>query len=196
MASTVQKWSDSVDEKFTFTFKLWKEITHNKGLIFESQHIKKFFETINHIGNKKGCLLVQFPPSITIAKASQLKKLLKCLRKADPDHLWNIALEFRNKSWYEELIYDLIYSHDMGIVLHDLPASAISLLDSPTRFVYLRFHGPNGGYRGTYSDDFLYEYSHYILDWIEDQKEVYVYFNNTMGEAVKNLITINKFVGL
>lgn len=33
MASTVKKWAESVPDNFLFTFKLWREITHNKGLI-------------------------------------------------------------------------------------------------------------------------------------------------------------------
>ena len=196
MASTVRKWSESVHENFRFTFKLWKEITHNKGLVFKPGDIVNFFETINETGNKKGCLLVQFPPSMDITNMAQLKKLSLFLRKSDPGYQWKIAFEFRNKSWYQEAVYDLLYSYQIGVVLHDLPASAISLLDSPNEFVYLRFHGPNGGYRGSYADDFLYEYARYISEWLEEEKDVYVYFNNTMGDAEKNLLTLNKFVGV
>lgn len=58
----------------------------------------------------------------------------------------------------------------------------------------LRFHGPDGNYRGTYTDDFLYENAGYIRDWISEGKQVYVYFNNTMGEAVSNLQSLNRYV--
>ena len=57
--------------------------------------------------------------------------------------------------------------------------------------MYLRFHGPTGNYRESYSEDFLNEYATYISAWIEEGKEVYVYFNNTMGDAFNNLKTIN-----
>lgn len=196
LASTVRKWSEAVPDNFRFTFKLWKEITHNKGLTFNSQEIVNFFEIINQTGDKKGCLLVQFPPSLASVNMVQLKKLAACLRKSDPDHQWQIAFEFRNTSWYQDAVYDFLYSYNIGVVLHDLPSSAISLLDSPNEFVYLRFHGPNGGYRGSYPDDFLYEYARYVSDWIEEEKTVYVYFNNTMGNAFENLVMLNKFVGV
>src|SRR5665213_2948074 len=42
MASTVQKWAALVPENFKFTFKLWRDITHNKELTFDSADIGRF----------------------------------------------------------------------------------------------------------------------------------------------------------
>jgi uncharacterized protein YecE (DUF72 family) len=80
------------------------------------------------------------------------------------------------------------------MVQHDLPASAAPIMETEAGFIYLRFHGPNGGYRGSYTDDFLQEYAYYINDWLADGKTVYAYFNNTMGAAVHNLATLNSMV--
>jgi uncharacterized protein YecE (DUF72 family) len=79
-------------------------------------------------------------------------------------------------------------------VIQDLPASASPLPSAPSEFVYVRFHGPNGGYRGSYADDFLSEYASYIQEWKEEGSEIYVYFNNTMGNAVGNLLTLNRYI--
>lgn len=38
------------------------------------------------------------------------------------------------------------------------------------------------------------EYATYINEWIEEGKIVYVYFNNTMGDAFKNLKTLNSLL--
>ncbi len=97
-------------------------------------------------------------------------------------------------SWYEDEIYQLAEEHSCSIVLHDIPASATPLPEEVSKFVYLRFHGPNGGYRGSYPEDFLYEYAQYVKEWSTSGKSVYIYFNNTMGDAVHNLITLNKFI--
>jgi len=195
MATTMRKWADSVPDDFQFTFKLWKEITHTKGLLFSQQDLEHFIQIISTVGQKKGCLLVQFPPSTTIQEMRQLEKLLVGLKIADPEQQWKVAVEFRNRSWYEEDIYELLNAHQAAMVFHDLPASSAPLIET-AEFIYLRFHGPNGGYRGSYPDDFLSEYAGYIKDWQEDGKDVYVYFNNTMGDAIKNLITLNGFVKL
>ncbi len=58
----------------------------------------------------------------------------------------------------------------------------------------MRFHGPGGRYRGSYPNDFLKEYAQYIKMWKQEVKVAYVYFNNTMGDAVKNLQSLNGLV--
>ncbi|MNU04703.1 hypothetical protein D3C72_2492280 [compost metagenome] len=58
----------------------------------------------------------------------------------------------------------------------------------------MRFHGPEGNYKGSYEDSFLQEYSFYIKDWLDEGKEVYVYFNNTVGAALDNLTTLSAYV--
>ena len=83
MASTVRKWAESVPEGFRFTFKLWKEITHAKELVFNPADVNRFMETIAHASGKEGCLLIQFPPSINILKINQFNQLLTCTQNAN-----------------------------------------------------------------------------------------------------------------
>lgn len=194
MAATVKKWADGVPDGFKFTYKLWRDITHNKELVFNPADVDRFMQVIAHAGDKKGCLLIQFPPSIKIGSVHQLQKLLISINSADPAHEWKIAVEFRNSNWYHEDIYRLLDEHNAGMVLHDMPASFAPLMETEADFIYLRFHGPNGGYRGSYNDAFLAEYAQYIHDWQQDGKEVYAYFNNTMGDAIKNLMTLNSYL--
>jgi uncharacterized protein YecE (DUF72 family) len=193
MAATVAKWADAVPDGFRFTFKLWRNITHNKGLVYDAADVARFMQVINRAGDKKGSLLVQFPASITIANRPQMEMLLQDIYLANTDN-WDVAVEFRSKTWYRDDIYAVLRQYQMGIVLHDMPKSAPSLLEQDVPFVYLRFHGPGGGYRGSYADDILYEYASYVNDWREEGKTVYTYFNNTMGDALKNLLTLNDFV--
>lgn len=190
---TVSKWAAEVPDSFKFTYKLWRNITHNKGLVFDPADVTRFLQTIQAAGEKKGCLLVQFPASITIANRMQMQKLLQLLYEAN-DGEWRIAVEFRSKTWYRDNMYSLLRQYQMGVVLHDMPKSAPPLLEQDVPFVYLRFHGPDGSYRGTYPNHFLSEYAEYMRNWREEGKDVYVYFNNTMGDAVKNLQTLNEFV--
>lgn len=195
-ASTVANWSNSVSENFRFTFKLWKEITHAKNLNFNKEDIIAFFESINAVNDKKGCLLIQFPPGIGRAYALQLDRLLSFIKESDPAQDWKIAVEFRNNSWYEEEIYELLDFHKATLVIHDIPKSATPLRDQKSSFLYLRFHGPTGNYRDSYSEDFLREYALLLNEWVEEGKSVYAYFNNTMGDAFDNLKMLNNFVKL
>jgi uncharacterized protein YecE (DUF72 family) len=193
-ARTVEKWAANVPSDFRFTFKCWNRITHNKELQFNPEDIDDFLEVITHIGNKKGCLLVQFPGKLTLAYRGQLEKLVSVIRQRNRRDEWKVAFEFRNSSWYQDDVFDLLHVNNMSLVLHDLPPSAPVINDVKAPFVYIRFHGTEKGYRGSYPDDFLFEYAERINAWKEHGKEVYVYFNNTLGDAAKNLITLNRFV--
>lgn len=103
---TLQKWSREVPDDFKFTFKLWKEITHAKGR-FDKSDVSKFIEAINYVGNKRGCLLIQFPASIKGDRLNFLETILAAVRETDPDETWKPALEFRDRSWYNEDTYEL-----------------------------------------------------------------------------------------
>ncbi len=178
--STVSNWAISVPDEFRFTFKLSKAITHAKGLDFNVEDIELFMQTIAHLGNKKGCLLVQFPPGLKIDKFGKLQSLLTEIHRLNVDNLWQIAIEFRNTLWYSKEVYDLLDQYKVALVIHDLPASATPIVHPSASSRYVRFHGPGGRYRGSYPDDFLTDYAEYIKMWKQEGKVVYVYFNNTM----------------
>ena len=192
--ATVKRWQESVPGNFQFTFKLSKAITHSKGLMFDVKDISQFMQTIAHVGDKKGCLLVQFPPGLKLDKFDEVEKLLNSIQNNEHAHLWKVAMEFRHVSWYHNEVYDLLNHHSVSMVIHDLPASSTPLINATQPFVYLRFHGPGGRYRGSYSDEFLMEYADYIKACIGQGKTVYFYFNNTMGDALKNLNTLKDFI--
>jgi len=194
MASTVAKWASEVPEDFRFTFKLWRDITHNKGLVFNHLDVEHFIRTIDQVGAKKGCLLVQFPPSFKAVFINRLHELLTAIVNSDPERKWKVLVEFRHNSWYQDDVYELLNDHGIGIVVHDKPSSETPYMDSELEFSYLRFHGPNGDYRGVYSNDFLLDYAERIRDLHHEGKKVFVYFNNTMGDAIKNLISLNNFI--
>ncbi|MFD1255202.1 DUF72 domain-containing protein [Mucilaginibacter terrae] len=193
LPKTVAKWAADVPNGFRFTFKLWQEVTHLKGQRFNTEHVARFMHIINQAGSQRGCLLVQFPPSVVLNPVL-LHELLSEISLGSVDEPWQVAVEFRHRSWYQDAIYELLDQHEACMVLHDLPASAAPVQVGEANFMYLRFHGPNGGYRGSYEDEFLSEYASYVKEWMQDGKTVYAYFNNTMGGAVQNLMTFNKYV--
>jgi uncharacterized protein YecE (DUF72 family) len=192
--ATVRKWADSVPDDFVFTFKLWQEITHVKGFAYNHTDVLRFMEVINQAGNKKGCLLVQFPPSLTIAQFTQVEELLGIIQSITPAHGYKVAIEFRHSSWYIGEVYELADEYACSVVLHDIPKSANTRLNKQAAFVYLRFHGPTGDYRGGYTHDYLQQQAKQIAAWRKEGKDVYVYFNNTIGDAIKNVFTLNELV--
>jgi uncharacterized protein YecE (DUF72 family) len=195
-SATIINWAESVPDNFRFTFKVSKTITHAKGLKFDEKDIRDFMDTVENIGEKKGCLLAQFPPSLKIEKLNELQMLLDTLGEAIYNTGWKLAIEFRDASWYEQEVQELLGEHDAAMVMQDIPKSATPLKYLKGDFIYLRFHGPEPRYRGDYTNEFLKHYAQLINEWISKKKTVYAYFNNTVGAAVENLRTLNKYVQL
>lgn len=182
-AKTIARWITEVPLDFRFTFKLWKDITHKKDLLFNAEELIRFMKVITTAEEKMGCLLVQFPPNLQANALPQLKELLKILQTFN----WPVAVEFRHRSWYQGAVYQLLASYQVAMVIQDKPQAPTPMEVTSNKFVYLRFHGPAGDYKGSYSDDFLYEYAIYINEWLQEGRTIYAYFNNTAGDALNNL---------
>jgi len=195
LSRTVSKWASEVPDNFRFTFKLLKDVTHSAKQAFNLEPIQEFLKRITAVGCKKGCLLVQLPPSFSI-NINQLRMLLDSFAVIDGEYRWPVAIEFRHPSWYIDTVYELLHAHNVAMVLQDMPKSTTPMELTSDDLVYLRFHGPQGGYRGSYTDDFLFEYAGYIQEWLAEGRTVYAYFNNTVGAAVQNLMTVNDFVAV
>src|SRR5258705_13563831 len=75
-------------------------------------------------------------------------------------------------------------------VSHDMPKCIPPELNENADFVYLRFHGEKGDYRGSYSIRHLENKANEIRGWLHQGKDVYSYFNNTIGGASSNLQTL------
>ncbi|SDD96315.1 Uncharacterized conserved protein YecE, DUF72 family [Mucilaginibacter pineti] len=191
-AKTIARWASEVTDGFRFTFKLWREITHRKNLLFRKEDVYRFMEVIQLPQIRQGCLLVQFPPSLRASALPQLQELLVILKT----YSWPVAVEFRHPSWYKDEVFEFLNRQQAAVVLQDMPKSATPMEITADDLVYLRFHGPSGNYKGSYSESFLSEYASYISEWQSDGKTVYVYFNNTAGAALENLHFLKRSLGV
>ena len=189
---TYTNWAAMVPDDFQFTVKLWQGITHEES--YEQADLEKFFAAIDCLGKKKGCLLIQFAAK-TKMDFSGFDGLLESIRMLDPEEHWRIAVEFRHTVWYEKEIFEIMDEFHAGLVLHDMPKCPPPEVNQNVDFIYIRFHGEKGDYRGGYSDDFLKSKAKQIQKWMKAGKDVYVYFNNTAGDAAANLKTLNELVG-
>lgn len=192
MPSTFERWSKEAGADFQFSIKLFKEITHAKELKIVSSDIDRFLSAAESLGTKKGCLLVQFPGKITLDYYQQVEEILNHI-KLHPGSPWRTAVEFRNDSWYIAEMNELLDHYGASLVLHDIPKGKNTVtVNRNADFIYIRYHGPTGNYRGSYSNEFLEEEWKKISGWLKKGKDVYAYFNNTIGEAFENAITLKR----
>ena len=65
-------------------------------------------------------------------------------------------------------------------------------------FVYVRMHGPSHEhlYAGSYTEDDLRWWADRVREWLEQDREVFVYFNNDgYGHAVRNADRLRELLG-
>ena len=145
-----------------------------------SQH---FLEAINRLGDKKGCLLIQFPRT---AKRDMvgLEHLLTSIRKQAGGDGLRIALEFRHPQWYQPDVNQMADDFQATLVLHDMPDTHPIKINRGAPFVYYRFHGEKGDYQGSYPSTFLLRKATEIRSRLDRGMDVYAYFNNNSGKHV------------
>jgi uncharacterized protein YecE (DUF72 family) len=192
-STTIAKWNLETGKDFRFTFKISKAISHAKDLAFDAAAVDEFMALMNGISNKKGCLLLQLPPKTSIDSFIQLQKLLLQIHSNDTAKEWRIAVEFRHSSWYIAEVEELFAEYNACRVIHDIPKSATPIKVTGDLF-YLRFHGEEGRYRGSYDEVVLKRYASIIKEWLTAGKTGYCYFNNTMGDAFANARTLISLV--
>lgn len=186
LKSTLEKWRTDVPEDFKFTLKISRDITHAGELNYDGDHIESFMRSATGVGSKKGCLLIQFPGKITLTYFTQVAQILGRLSAYDLLNEWRKALEFRDDSWYISETNELLNEYNSTMVMHDFSKARLSTINTNANFMYMRFHGPSGDYRDSYSDLFLDNKAREIYEFTASGKDVYAYFNNTAGNAYEN----------
>jgi uncharacterized protein YecE (DUF72 family) len=133
--ATVTGWRQRTPQDFRFTAKFPRAITHETMLLESEELTNSFLETMRHLEEKLAVLLLQFSYRFEPDRFDLLDHYLKSL----PSDL-AFAVELRNRDWYETDICDMLQSHDVALVLHDLyymPRRE----DVTAGFVYIRWLG-------------------------------------------------------
>jgi uncharacterized protein YecE (DUF72 family) len=113
-ASVVAGWAEQVPAGFTFVLKAPQKITHFKRLRECEAEVDYFCSVARTLGTHLGPVLVQLPPNFK-RDDDRLASFLTMV----PDDL-RLAFEFRNPSWLDDGVYDVLRSHDAALVIaHD-----------------------------------------------------------------------------
>ncbi|HEX2581615.1 MAG TPA: DUF72 domain-containing protein [Dongiaceae bacterium] len=187
---TIQTWCGRVPEEFVFSVKANRYLTHRKLLKGNREDFDFFFSLLPVFGQKLGPVLYQLPPRFH-KNAERLAAFLALL-PAD----CRATFEFRHESWFDEDIYAVLRKHNAAWCIYDLDrrhAPAQITAD----FAYLRMHGPQGPYKGSYDDAFLQRWARQFLAWQKEDIDVYCYFDNDeKGYAVKDAHRLCHYVEL
>ena len=104
------------------------------------------------------------------------------------------AFEFRDQSWLNADIYKLLAKHDAAFCIYEFD-HFISPKEVTTDWVYIRLHGPEGAYQGSYPHATLSNWAKDIAAWAAEGRAVYCYFDNDeRGYAVQNAVSLRDMV--
>lgn len=186
---TLREWRDTVPADFLFAAKASRYITHMKKLKDPEESTRRFFSRISDLGDKLGPILFQLPPRWHF-DAGRLAEFLDVL---DRDH--RFALEFRDHSWHTDETLQLLRDHGAAFCIFDL-AGFTSPKELTADFTYLRLHGPDGAYQGSYDDKALAGWAGALSSWTDMGTDVFCYFDNDEnGYAARNALRLREMLG-
>jgi uncharacterized protein YecE (DUF72 family) len=185
-SETFENWRTTVDDDFCFALKASRFITHMKKLKAPKTSTEKFFARAVRLEKKLGPILFQLPPRWK-CNAERLSDFLAAL---PAEHRY--AFEFRDLTWFNEEIYALLKQHHAALCFYH-QTGYDSPMEMTADFVYIRLHGTESKYGGSYPAAALKTWAKRIAQWRKESKDVFFYFNNDPeGHAVKNALTLKR----
>jgi len=184
-----REWAAETPAGFLFACKASRYITHMKKLKDPAASTAKFLDAVAALGGKCGPILFQLPPHWGCDLA-RLESFIAELPEG-----YRHAFEFRDESWFDARVYDLLQRRNAALVIHDLEGT-LSPCRATADFVYLRLHGPfEAAYCGSYDDAALRRWADTLLGWREEGRDVYCFFDNDeAGYAATNALTLMQMV--
>jgi uncharacterized protein YecE (DUF72 family) len=162
-------WAEQVNSDFVFALKAPQVITHWKRLRNVGSEVDFLFRSLLTLDRKLGPILFQFPKTFP-ANAAALKKFLELV----PDTAL-CAFEFRNPSWLEGDILDLLRKKGCGLCIADADEDPAKEIVSTAALGYLRLR------RSDYTDADLSQWADRVLAQKWDQ--AFIFFKHEGDEA-------------
>ncbi|MFW6147468.1 MAG: DUF72 domain-containing protein [Thermodesulfobacteriota bacterium] len=185
---TLRSWRDTVPERFVFTAKASRYITHMKKLKDPEEPVSVFFRAFTVLGDKLGPILFQLPPHWHFNP----KRLDDFLGLLPPDYQY--AFEFRDETWFNDEAYSILAENGAAFCIYEL-AGRQSPKEVTADFIYVRLHGPNGAYQGRYTKGALSGWAGAFSTWADQGKVIYCYFDNDeAGYAAENALELEEMV--
>ncbi len=186
--STFVTWARRAPMGFEFAVKASRFLTHMKKLKDPQEPLDRLFSRMRGLGTHLGPVLYQLPPGLK-PDVERLRTFLHLLPRGARH-----VLEFREPAWYTREISDLLEGAGVALCLHDMPGSATGR-QRIGPFVYVRFHGADAKYAGTYSNERLARWAEWLAAERRTGTDVYAYFNNDVGgHAPRDAVTLRNML--
>jgi len=185
---TLETWRDTSPKDFMFSVKASRYITHMKKLKNPGEALRTFLDRISVLKSKLDVILFQLPPrwNCNYERLEAFVELLPSGRR--------YTFEFRDTSWDRDDVFSLLEKNNLAYCIYELDGHR-SPKTVTADFVYIRLHGPDGPYQGSYSDRDLSGWAGAISTWRSMGKDCYCFFDNDQnGYAAVNALRLNEML--
>lgn len=171
---TFARWREQAPPGFLYAVKASRFLTHMKKLKDPEDPLLRFFDAATKLGPCLGPVLYQLPPGWKVDR-NRLEHFLRVLPSGHRH-----TIEFRDPSWYDAAVFELLARYEVALCLHDMQGSATAR-EVVGPFVYVRFHHGTASYGGRYPDDRLDAWADWLAERAATGLDVFAYFNNDTG---------------
>jgi uncharacterized protein YecE (DUF72 family) len=178
--SVLTSWAEQVPDDFVFAIKAPQIITHLKRLRNVGQETEYLFNTLSVLGRRLGPVLFQFPGSFH-ADRPVFQDFLSLIPRES-----SCAFEFRNLSWFDAGILDLLRERRFSLCIADTDEKPADEIIKTAQLGYLRLRRPD------YSDADLSQWMERILSQKWDT--AFVFFKHEEGAGGAEMAM--RFLGL
>jgi uncharacterized protein YecE (DUF72 family) len=212
-------WAEATPDRFVFSVKGGRFITHLKKLRDVDTALANFFASgVLALGPKLGPLLWQLPPNFGY-DAERIEAFLSLLPRTttaaaelaarhdervddrawvttDADRPVRHAIEVRHASYETPSFLALLRAHGVAAVTADTAGKWPMIEEQTAGFSYVRLHGAEELYTSGYSDEGLDAWAAKVRAWGQD-RDVFVYFDNDVKvRAPFDAIALMRRLGL
>ena len=182
-ATTYAKWAGCTPPGFCFAVKLPRSITHDQQLRRSRKQFTEFLEQTAGLGDKRGPLLVQLPPSLSF----DVRVAGRFFDLARASYTGLMVCEPRHETWFAAPATALLQRFQIARVAADPPpAIGANIPGGWEGAAYFRLHGSPRKYWSKYDPAFIQALSNSICA-ITPPTQVWCVFDNTAsGAALEN----------
>jgi uncharacterized protein YecE (DUF72 family) len=164
-AKKIAAWKEATPERFRFTLKASRKITHQEKLQLPSDALEYLVRTVLGLESRLGALLFQLPPYFR-CDAARLAGFVAALPRELP-----AAFEFRHDSWFNDEVYGILEQRRAALCIHD-GDDGTTPLGVTGGFTYLRLR------RSAYAAERRREWCERMRGWIAAGIDVFAYIKH------------------
>lgn len=158
------QWASQVDAGFRFSYKAPRQITHFSRLKNSAEPLGRFYAALGS-SPLSGVILFQLPPNLR--KDLGLLESFVALLDRSRRH----AFEFRDASWFDEQVFEVLAQANVALAIADSPALGTPPITTAD-FGYLRLRNEN------YQPDDIERWAILSAELMPHWRDCYVYFKH------------------